>query len=599
MTPWRASSGGLRIAALIKQIPRFESMDLTADGRLVREGVALEMNAYCRRAVAQGVALARETGGRCSVYTLGPPSAEDALREAIACGAHAAVLVTDPAFAGSDTLATARALAAALERDGPFDLVLVGRNSVDADTGQVGPELAELLDLPFLPGVRELARDGRTLRVRCEVDDGWVHASADMPLVLSVAERLCSPCKAPPEARAAVAADHIRTVNAAALGPGPWGQAGSPTRVGATRALEIPRAPRRLRGSVEAQVREALALLVERGALDGAPPATRGAVPTGGGGDPAVAVLLEPGQDPLGRELCGAAAVLADAIGGRAVALCAVRPDAERLGAWGIDEAIGFAGARVPEDAARAAARWAERVAPWAILAPSTVWGREVAARVAARLGAGLTGDAIELEVRDRRLIAWKPAFGGKLVAAISAESPVQMVTVRPGVLPVLEPRHAVASVSSLALEPRARVHVTERIREDRLEALATAACVIGVGTGVPPQEYSKLESLKSLLGAELAATRKVTDQGWQPRARQVGITGHAISPRLYLAVGVSGKFNHTVGVRSAGTVLAINNDPEAPIFGAADIGIVADWREAIPLLEAGLRQHSAARVRR
>lgn len=592
MTAGRAGGGGLRIAALIKQIPRFESMDLTADGRLLREGVELEMNAYCRRAVAQAVELARETHGHCTVYTLGPPAAEDALREAIAWGADAGVLITDPAFAGSDTLATARALAAALERDGPFDLILVGRNSVDADTGQVGPEVAELLDLPFLPGVRALSREGRTLRVRCEVDDGWLHASADMPLVVAAAERLCSPCKAPPEARARVAADRIRTLNAAALGAGPWGQAASPTRVGATRTLAIPRASRLLRGSVEAQVREAVRVLAERGALDGAPPASGPPVPAAGAGDPAVAVLLEPGQDPLARELCGAAAVLAHTLGGRTVALCTAPPDADALGAWGADEALVLAGAQVPEDVARAAAQWAGGAAPWALLAPSTVWGREAAARIAARLGAGLTGDAIELEVRDQRLIAWKPAFGGKVVASITTRSPVQMVTVRPGVLPLLEPRRARASVSSVPVAPRARVRVGERTREDRLEALATASCVIGVGTGVPPQDYPKLEPLKALLDAELAATRKVTDQGWLPRARQVGITGHSISPRLYLAVGASGKFNHAVGVRSAGTVLAVNNDPDALIFGAADVGIVADWRDALPLLEAALRRH-------
>src|SRR4051794_19550833 len=140
-------------------------MELGPDGRLRREGIELEMNAYCRRAVAKAVELASEhAGSNVTVITLGPPQAEDVLREAIAWGLArgvdiSGVLVTDLAFAGSDTLATARALAATLEREGPFDLVLVGRNSVDADTGQVGPELAELLDLPFLTGVRYLAVD--------------------------------------------------------------------------------------------------------------------------------------------------------------------------------------------------------------------------------------------------------------------------------------------------------------------------------------------------------------------------------------------------------------------------------------------------------
>ncbi|HWE69927.1 MAG TPA: electron transfer flavoprotein subunit beta, partial [Acidimicrobiales bacterium] len=146
----------MNIAVLIKQVPKAETMTLSPDGRLQRQGVELEMNAYCRRAVSKGVELAAAHAGRCVVFTLGPSAAEDVLREAVAWGADEGVLVSDPAFAGSDTLATAKALAAALRHQGTWDLILVGRNSIDADTGQVGPQVAELLDLPFGGGVRQL-----------------------------------------------------------------------------------------------------------------------------------------------------------------------------------------------------------------------------------------------------------------------------------------------------------------------------------------------------------------------------------------------------------------------------------------------------------
>jgi electron transfer flavoprotein alpha/beta subunit len=149
------------IAALVKQIPRFEEMQLGPDGRLKRDGVELAMNPYCLRAVSKGVELAQKTGGSCTVISLGPPAAEDVVRWGVAGGADRGILISDPAFAGSDTLATARALAAAVTKEGPFDLILVGKNSVDADTGQVGPELAELLGYPFASAVRtlELADD--------------------------------------------------------------------------------------------------------------------------------------------------------------------------------------------------------------------------------------------------------------------------------------------------------------------------------------------------------------------------------------------------------------------------------------------------------
>src|SRR5690606_12576232 len=150
---------------------------------------------------------------------------------------------------------------------GPFDLVLTGRNSVDADTGQVPPQLAELLDRPFATGVRELELLDDGVRVVCEHDDEWLTKEVRGPAVLSTAERLCDPAKRPPEARAAVPAERLRVVTAADLGPGPWGQDGSPTWVGDVRELPVERQRQRLDGPVDEQVRAAVAVLVARGAL--------------------------------------------------------------------------------------------------------------------------------------------------------------------------------------------------------------------------------------------------------------------------------------------------------------------------------------------
>jgi electron transfer flavoprotein alpha subunit len=586
----------MRIAALVKQIPNFEEMELGPDGRLRRDGVDLEMNPYCRRAVAKGVELARESAGTCTVLTLGPPSAEDVLREAIAWGATDGVLVSDPAFAGSDTLATARALAAALQHVGPFDLILCGRNSVDADTGQVGPELAELLDLPFATGVRHLAITDGVAHVRLEHDDGWVQADVPLPAILSTAERLCDPCKMDPDARAAVPASTIRVLRAADLGSGPWGQAGSPTSVGSTRVHATDRHRTRWPNETLAeQVRRTVLALLELGALDAADESTErhDAVPeTDPNGPPAVLVVVEPDRPHLTRELLGTAATLAAARGGRVAAIVTTPSDPITLGSWGGDLLLAL-DAAVEEDVAVAVSTWCATNSPWAVLTPSTAWGREVASRAAARLGAGLTGDAVAFEIADDRLVAWKPAFGGQLVAAVTARSPVQLATVRAGVLPRWTPRSTVASVSALAAQHRGRVTVLARTRDDDLDALADAHVVVGIGTGVAPDEYDALQPLLHALGAELGATRKVTDQGWLPRARQIGITGRSISPRLHVSIGASGKFNHSIGFRGARTVVAINNDPASLVFDTADVGILGDWHEVLPILVAELIESS------
>jgi len=590
----------MRIAALIKQVPKFEAMQLGPDGRLVRDGLELELNPYCRRAVSKGVELAQLTDGSCTVITLGPPSAEDVLREAIAWGADRGILVTDPAFAGSDTLATARALAAVVEREGPFDLVLVGRNSVDADTGQVGPEVAELAGLPFVTGVRRLELGEGQLAVRCEEDDGHSERVVRLPAVVSTAERLTEPAKVDAAGRAAVDPSRIETLTAAQLGPGPWGQDGSGTYVGEVRVLEVERAREVLDGPVGEQVARAVQLLVERGALDDtgdegeSPSLPAAAAPTGA----AVAVVVEPGRDNLTAELLGAAAALARDIGGHVVAVARREElhDEAELSAAGADAIVVIDGAEVEEDVASGLARWAAVATPWAVLLPSTTWGREVGGRAAARLESGLTGDAVGLEVSrvvstgDTQLMAWKPAFGGRMVAAIYASSPTHLATVRAGVFRRPAPRTAAPLPhTTLEVEPRGRVTVVSSERDDDVEVLATARRVVCVGAGVPPDEYGAIQPLLDVLGAEIAATRKVTDKGWLPRARQVGITGRSIAPRLYVAVGLSGKFNHAVGVRAAGTVLAVNPDRDAPIWDHTDIGIVGDWREVVPRVTAAL----------
>jgi electron transfer flavoprotein alpha subunit len=589
----------LRIASLVKQIPDAETLTLGPDGRLVRRGLRLEMNAYCRRAVSKGVELARDTGGTCTVFTLGPPSAEDVLREAIAWGADDGILISDPALAGSDTLATARALAAALAASGPFDLILAGRNSVDGDTGQVGPEVAQLLDLPFATGVRVLSLDGETVRAELETDDGVDEVDVALPAVLSVAERLCEPCKVDPEGRAAVAPERIAVMMAAALGPGPWGDAGSPTKVGAVRPMTHTRDRLVFAGDHAGEVEKAVDELVRRGALSQAAapllPAAA-ATPNAVGHREMVAVVVEHDRLPAARELIGAARRLADEWGGTVTAVAPEGIATTDLGAAGADHVVVLTGSRVAEDVAATLLPWLATTRYRALLAPSTAYGREVASRLAAARGDGLIGDAVALDIRDDTLVAAKPAFAGALVADITSTSALTLVTVRPGVLPLPTARQeAHPTVTVLPVDTRQRVRVLSERRNDDVETLARARTVIGVGAGVAPDEFEMLSPLAAVLGAELGATRKVTDKGWAPRARQIGLTGRALSPRLYVAVGLSGKFNHMVGIRSAGTIVAINEDIDAPVFSSCDIGLVGDWHQVVPLLTAALRTRAAA----
>jgi electron transfer flavoprotein alpha subunit len=607
----------LRIAALIKQVPVAEALSLDADGRLERVGHDLEMNPYCRRAVSKGVELARRTGGTCSVFTMGPASAEDVLREAVAWGADLGIHLCDTAFAGSDTLATARGLASALSLEGPFDLVLVGRNTVDGDTGQVGPELAQMLGLPFASSVRVLHLMGEAVQAELEFDDGTMEVEVTLPAVLSVAERLCEPAKVDQDGRNAVPQDRIIRRSARELGDGPWGQAGSPTRVGAVQIIHHDRAKRILAGGLAEQIDLAIELLVERCGVLGRVESeadrnifsSKSDSPTPSQSDPlraaidpsrTVAILVEAERFRAARELLGVAREIVAATGGRVVAL--VPPDAVDMELFHVDDVVQMIGSVVAEDVASALHVWVATEHPWAVLAPSTSYGREVAARLAAASGAGLVGDAIGLKVVEGKLVAAKPAFASAEVADIICDSEVQFVTVRPGVLPLSRKDIPIGKITSkltpsviLQVDARSRVRIVRHRRTDDLDTLARARVVIGVGIGVPPEEYARLTSLAAIFGAELGATRKVTDNGWAPRSRQIGITGRSISPELYIAIALSGKFNHIVGVRAASTILAINHDPHAMVFDHCDIGLVGDWRTVVPALASAIHRHGVA----
>jgi len=229
------------------------------------------------------------------------------------------------------------------------------------------------------------------------------------------------------------------------------------------------------------------------------------------------------------------------------------------------------------------------------VLFASTVRGRDLAPRVAARLGLGLTGDAVDVDVdAEGRVRQHKPAFGGAVVAPILSRTRPELVTVRPGLLAAAVPdpaRRALVEPLPVRDVP-ARVRVTAtRALTDTAAALDEAQVVLGVGRGIGgPAGLAPIVELARRLGAGLAATREVTDAGWLPKQQQVGLTGRAIAPRVYVALALSGAHEHVVGLRRAGVVIAVNKNPKAPIFKAADLGVVTDYGPLLPLLESVLR---------
>jgi electron transfer flavoprotein alpha subunit/NAD-dependent dihydropyrimidine dehydrogenase PreA subunit len=243
-----------------------------------------------------------------------------------------------------------------------------------------------------------------------------------------------------------------------------------------------------------------------------------------------------------------------------------------------------------------------KRARPGILLAGATLRGRSLMPRVAVLCRTGLTADCtgLEIERETRHLLQTRPAFGGNVMATIvTRKHRPQMATVRPRVLPRLEPDCSLppplvfpVDQPAVADDPVTVLAAHRRPRGQR--SVADARVLVAGGHGVGgPEGFELLRELAGALGGDVAASRAAVDAGWVAPDRQVGQTGSTVQPDLYVAVGISGAVQHRVGMQSAGTVVAINLDPGAPIFSVSDYGIVGDYREVVPALMRELQQEN------
>lgn len=230
---------------------------------------------------------------------------------------------------------------------------------------------------------------------------------------------------------------------------------------------------------------------------------------------------------------------------------------------------------------------------------PASAEGRDLAPRVAARLGVSLASDVTSVHLTGDALIARHPVYIGKAIATLRLTGTPALVSLRPGaVTPAEQPRAGRVESLTPAIDPgQARVVVTavEQRGAAKLD-LGEAPVVVSGGRGLKAAENFKLvEDLAAAFGnAAVGATRAVTDDGWRPSADQIGQTGRMVSPSLYIAVGISGAIQHLAGMRTAGVIVAINRDKDAPIFKVADYGIVGDLFEVVPRLTEEVRKARA-----
>lgn len=229
---------------------------------------------------------------------------------------------------------------------------------------------------------------------------------------------------------------------------------------------------------------------------------------------------------------------------------------------------------------------------PEIVLIGATSNGRSLAPHISATLRTGLTADCtqLQIDVEERLLMQTRPAFGGNLMATIVCpNNRPQMSTVRPKVFKPAEPdyaREGKVTVLPVPNQVEGFVKLLRNIDNEEGLNLSDADIIIGVGKGIGSEKNIKLaQELADALGGALGASRPVVDSGWMPYSQQVGQTGKTVAPKIYIACGISGAIQHLAGLAEIETIIAINNDPDAPIFNVAHYGIVGDVREILPLL--------------
>ncbi len=453
----------------------------------VRQGIDGELNPFDASAYECALSVPES---EVILLSMGPLPVDDLLRRLTRLGANRAILLSDPAFAGADTLATAYTLSLAIRILDP-DLIICGRQTLIGDTGQTGPMLAQFVGMSYVS------------EILSPCGDEWLTRSGKIkvtpPALLTVEKQAILRL---PSLRSLEMVPEIWDAKALDADRSRCGLAGSPTRV--LQTFENASGRRKCRWILPEQLDEVLS----------------------------VAETKEPSCETVSQH-CAAEALASVVCVGESVL-----QDAKTVCPGPMV---------VPVLDAGSLAKLFRQMNPDAVLFGNDAKSKELAARVAVILQTGLCADCTALACEDGRLVMYRPASSGRLIAKVGTQRKPAMATMK---------------------------------NQSGTQGILTVAAGYGVRQMLP-----EVMQFAKQLQADFAVSRKLVDQGYAPYSMQVGLTGKTVCPRVYLAIGISGAIHHIVGMDRSGTVIAVNPDPEAPVFQYADYGIQCDFSDLIRAL--------------
>ena len=630
----------LNIIVCIKQVP--DTNDMRIDPKtnnLIREGVPAVVNPTDLNAIEAALEFKDKYGARVSVLTMGPPQAEQSLREALAMGVDAAYLLTDRAFGGADTLATSYSLWRAIlkieQQDGPTDLAIFGKVAIDGETGQVGPGVAVRLGFPVISYCSKIVKvdlENRFVEAERRVDDGIELVHVPLPCTITITDAANEPRQ--PSIEGLIVAKKAKIISfnkdAVQADPKKIGLGGSPTYV-----KKVTTPPPKKGGEIKdltaggspTEVAKWLVdKLVQIGALGAKAEPTRAnkengqkeqdepprQIP-GQHGDVWVYVEHRFGTPArVSWELMGEGTRLAKIYRTK---VCAVIIG-DNVGEELAKEAFEYGADKVyltehpllrdyrSETYGRAFANLSNKYHPEVILMGGTNNGRDLAGVLATIIETGLIADCTSLDVDEKGgFNGTRPDFGGKEMSTIVCpRTKPTMASVRTTVMKMPQPipgRSGEIVSEPIELDEN---QIKEKIlsftpMEKAGAKLENADIIVAGGRGLGnPRNFSLIDELAEALGAQVGATRAVVYLDWIGKEHQIGQTGVTVRVRLYFAIGVSGAVQHLVGMQNCDTIVAINKDPDAPIFSVSHYGIVGDLFQVVPAIIDELKARGLAK---
>jgi len=234
-----------------------------------------------------------------------------------------------------------------------------------------------------------------------------------------------------------------------------------------------------------------------------------------------------------------------------------------------------------------------EKESPAVVIMGASTQGKDLSARLSARLNAALAMDVLSVRIEGADLVATRPMYGGKILADTALTGTPQMLAIRPNSMGITESTKAASpdvEVLDLPVAAKDLSFIDKRLETGKIE-LTEADIIVSGGRGMGGADYTIVEALAGALGGAVGASRSAVDEGWRPPSDQVGQTGKVVSPNLYIACGISGAIQHLAGMGTSKVIVAINRDPDAPIFSKADYGVVGNLFDIVPLVTEAVRK--------